>query len=264
MYQNLLVCICQTLTYEPIYVTTQREPLKGSPWQPGWHMPHEGGKAGRRVFADHLTLNILTSCTEKPTAALPAPWGRVLLYTMEMPSVSDLAWGWTSSMDTLPCKIPHYLTFLSKSAPPLLAAGPFLLKAVVVIQEYLLPKRNWARTELAECLRLQAALGPNSDSHRLLPALCMVPVMAWHNPCLSHVVPKCPCRDRQRGPLLVLPWEVRSRVWYGDVCTMAPLSSLSLLRQANSHYYIVIGALLSPLLSHIYPYSGEGTNLQGS
>lgn len=131
---------------------------------------------------------------------------------MEMPSISDLTWGWISSMNALPCKIPHHLTSLSKNEPPLLVAGPFLPKTIVVIWEYALPKRKWANTELAECPKPQTALGTCSDSHRLFPAVCTVPATPCHVPCLSHSAAKCPSHDRQLGPLLVVPWEVRSRL----------------------------------------------------
>lgn len=192
-----------------MYVPTQAEPVNRCPWQLGWYMPHKGGKAGRRVFADCLTLNILASCTEVPMAGLPVPWSLV-----DHGNAQHIRLG--LGMDLLhehSCKTPPHLTFLSKNAPPSLVAGPFPPKAVAVIWEHPLPRRKWASTELAECPRPQTALGTYSDSHQLLPATCTVPVTAWHTPCPSHSVAKCPCHDQQRGPLLVLPWEVRSRLW---------------------------------------------------
>lgn len=112
-----------------------------------------------------------------------------LSHTMEIPSLSGLAWGWTSSTNTLPYKIPHLLTFPSKSAPPVLVASPFPPKAIHQKQswEYPLLKGKWANTELAGCPKLQTALGTCSDCHQLLPAMCPRRHGTLHAPLSSKV-----------------------------------------------------------------------------
>lgn len=73
MYQNLLVYISQTQTYWHNYIPTQTELMNRCPWQAGWY---QGGKAERSVFADCLTFNIFSWCTENQHHLILSTYGR--------------------------------------------------------------------------------------------------------------------------------------------------------------------------------------------
>lgn len=161
-------------------------------------------------------------------------------------------------MNTLPCKIPHNLMFLSKNAAPLLVAGPFPLKFLENINcsKGNEPEQRWMNTPNHR-QPLVPVLVPNSSS--------------W------------PCARCPHGTAHYLSFSLGSNMSLLRlaVCSLAggPLGGeIQVLVRCDVSTTvrpppacqdkqivccILLNAVLSPLLSHIYPYSGEGTNLQG-
>lgn len=259
MYQNLLVYISQTLTSWPMYVPTQAEPVNRCLWQPGWYMPHQGGKAGRRVFADCLTLNILASCTEVPMAALPVPWSLVdhgNVQHIRLGLGMDLLHEHPSLHNSSPFDISQQECTTLTSCWPISAESGCGYLGIPIAQKEMGQHRAGWMSETADSPwhLLWCPLAPPSHVHGARDGM-------------AHSVPL------SLGSEVSLPrpaaWSLAGAPLGGEVqalirwCLYYGIAILSLMRQENSHYYILLGEGLSPLLSPIYPYSSEGTNPQG-
>lgn len=172
---------------------------------------------------------------------------------MEMPSISELPHRWTCSKNTLHCKIPHHLQFLSKNGPlPLLVASTLLPWTVMGISP--------AQKKMG---KHRASWMPKTEASPWhLPYSIPNPVRYVHkaHDNMAHSVPILP-----RSKVCLLghaAWSFAGDPAGGKVwdqqreCGCCGTATLSLLRQTNSHLYILLSAVFSALLSHMNPYSG--------
>lgn len=224
-------------------------------------MSHQGGKAGRCVFADCLTLNVLTVHRRTNGSSFCSlMWGSLVHHGNAQHIRLDLG------MDLL-----HECPSLQNSSPFDISQQEW----TTLISCWPISAEN-NRGYLGICIA-QKEMG----QHRAgwMPEAADSPWhLLWFPPALpSRVHGACDTMPRSMplslGSKVSLPWpaawslaggplggEVQAKVMW---CLYYGVAVLSLLRQANSQYYIFLGAVVSPILSRIHPYSGEGTNLQG-